>query len=108
MAVRLVDVSDECHPVPSEGIDSSKGKGTKMLDSLINKYLGIYAHINELFDSVQETGVIPNADVAGAPKSVDEALYGLASMLFALDQIISDLNIVRMEQNFAESAAEDN
>lgn len=79
-----------------------------MLDDLINKYQNIHANLNNIFENVCETHIIPNAEVEGAPKTVDEALYGMASMIFALEQIISDLNILRMEQNIEANATENN
>lgn len=69
-----------------------------MLDNLIDAYQRRYDRILDDFQTLEETGVFPHADVEGAPKTVEEAKFALASMMFAVQQILTDLNVLRMEQ----------
>lgn len=78
------------------------------LDSILEGYENVLHNLHHLFDQVVETGIIPNGDTPGAPQTKEEALIGFAGMMFVLDRVIADLNVVRMELNFAESAEESN
>lgn len=69
-----------------------------MLDSLIAKWEGIREALIVHANYIEETGLIPNADVEGAPTTLDEARQGIYALLFSAEQMLNDLNILRIEQ----------
>lgn len=92
-----------------EGIHPSERKGSNMtLDDIISKYRNAYAGLHQSLHDVQETGIIPHAGTEGAPNTVDEAMFSLLAMLFVTEQIVDDLTVYQMEQNFEKTASQDN
>lgn len=72
-----------------------------MLQELIDKYTKRLANLMRDWESL-EAGVIPHADVEGAPETLNEARFAVSGLIFACEAIITDLNILLMEQLFSE------
>lgn len=79
-----------------------------MLDEIVQNYLRRYANIAHTLQQVEETGVIPDSEMEGAPQTVAEAIQALTSMLVVLDRVLYDLNLLRIEMNFSQDAKENN
>lgn len=75
-----------------------------MIENLIARYKEHFVVLHQLWEQIEETGVVPNTDIEGAPQTTQEAFYSISAMMFVLEQVINDLTIALMEANFTNTA----
>lgn len=69
-----------------------------MLDELIRQWHDRGTQLLEHARYIEETGLVPNPDVEGAPTDVEEAKAIILGMLATTRDILQDLNLLRIQQ----------
>lgn len=64
------------------------------------KYRLVHAQMRSRLEEMEETGVIPNAEMEGAPTTLEAARHAFLAGIVAVEQIIQDLTILQMESAF--------